>query len=431
MCFNEFLIPFLFAKHRQPLLSGNPANLISILSINHRLIAPMRRLSLLASLLLTLVWFLSAPVTLAKSDVADLQVSQKQLKTLKDKMQKLQGRLNSAQGEKGKLQAELGKTEVKISNLLKEIARLEDSLKASQSRLDALGVRERDLQNQLAQQKNFLARQIRAAYSQGDNHALKMLLSLESLEQADRMMSYHQYFNRARSERIDRYLVLLRELDQTRQAMVSENEALRKDREALGQQRTELESSRRKQAATLAKINQDIKTDESELKRLQQDQKRLEQLIQEVERAIADIPTPDSGKHSFAEMRAKLSWPVRGKLLRQFSTQPDRDGIKWNGILIGAAAGTPVKAVHPGRVVFSDWLRGFGLLVIIDHGKGYMSLYGSNQAVYKQPGDWVAGGETIASTGTSGGQSDSGLYFEVRHKGVPKNPLHWLVNQGG
>ncbi len=391
----------------------------------------MRRLSLFASLLLALVCFLHAPATLGKSDVADLQVSQKQLSTLKDKMQKLQGRLNSARGEKGKLQAELGKTETKISNLLKDIARLEASLKASQQRLDELGVRERTLQGQLAQHKDFLARQIRAAYSQGDNHAIKMLLSLESLEQTDRIMSYHQYFNRARSERINSYLVLLRELDQTRQAMVSENQALHQDRASLGLQRTELESARRKQTSTLAKINQGIKTDTSELKRLQQDQKRLEQLIQEVEQAIADIPSPDSGKHGFGEMRAKLSWPVRGKLLRKFSAQPDRDGIKWNGILIGAATGTPVKAVHPGRVVFSDWLRGFGLLVIIDHGKGYMSLYGSNQAVYKQPGDWVTGGETIASTGTSGGQPDSGLYFEVRHKGVPKNPLLWLVNQGG
>src|SRR5690606_19947346 len=145
---------------------------------------------------------------------------------------------------KGKLQAELGKTEVKSSNLLQELARLEDSLKASQSRLGALGVRELDLQNQLAQQKIFLARQIRAAYFQADYQTLKKLLSLESLQQADRMMSYHQYFVRARRERIDRYLVLLRELDQTRQAMVSENETLRQDRKALGQQRTELESSR-------------------------------------------------------------------------------------------------------------------------------------------------------------------------------------------
>src|SRR5690606_13657478 len=106
-------------------------------------------------------------------------------------------------------------------------------------------------------------------------------------------------------------------------------------------------------------------------------------------------------------MGAKLSWPLRGKLLRQLSHHPDRECINLHSVLIAAQAVTPVKAVHPGRVVFSDWLRGFGLLVIIDHGKGYMSLYGSNQAVYKQPGDWVAGGETIASTGTSGGQSDS------------------------
>jgi len=368
------------------------------------------------------------PGKLMASDIADLQATQKQLKELKSRMGKLERRLNSARGEQGKLQAELARTERRISNLLGEIRQLERRIAQSRQQLADLQKREDALSQELDQHKQQLAEQIRASYRIGDNSSLKMLLALDSIEQSERMLTYYNYFHQARTERINGYLVLLEELKQTREARAQENARLQASRDQLQQRQKSLTQERRNQQQTLAKLSKEIKAGESQLSRLTQDQKRLEALVKEVEQALADIPMPQSGQaRDFHEMRAKLSWPVRGKLLKRFGTQPDSDGIKWNGIFIQSDRGTPVKAVHPGRVVFADWLRGFGLLVIVDHDKGYMSLYGSNQAIYKQPGDWVQSGETLASVGASGGQPQSGLYFEIRHKGEPQNPLHWLA----
>jgi len=381
-----------------------------------------RSLVLLACLALFL------PGRLMAADIVDLQATQKQLKELKSRMSKLEQRLNTARGEQGKLQAELARTERRISNLLGEIRDLERKITQSRQQLAELQSRELALSQELDQHKQQLAEQIRASYSIGENSSLRMLLALDSIEESERMLTYYNYFHQARTERINSYLVLLEDLKQTREARTQENTRLQTSREQLERRQQALSEARRSQQQTLAQLKKEIKTGESQLSRLNQDQKRLETLIKEVEQALADIPMPQSGQaRDFREMRAKLSWPVRGKLLKQFSTRPDADGIKWNGIFIQSDRGTPVKAVHPGRVVFADWLRGFGLLVIVDHGKGYMSLYGSNQALYKQPGDWVQSGETLGSVGASGGQAESGLYFEIRHKGEPQNPLHWLA----
>lgn len=380
------------------------------------------------SLILLACLALFLPGGLMAADIVDLQATQKQLKELKSRMSKLEQRLNTARGEQGKLQAELARTERRISNLLGEIRDLERKITQSRQQLAELQSRELALSQELDQHKQQLAEQIRASYSIGENSSLRMLLALDSIEESERMLTYYNYFHQARTERINSYLVLLEDLKQTREARTQENTRLQTSREQLERRQQALTEARRSQQQTLAQLKKEIKTGESQLSRLNQDQKRLETLIKEVEQALADIPMPQSGQaRDFREMRAKLSWPVRGKLLKQFSTRPDADGIKWNGIFIQSDRGTPVKAVHPGRVVFADWLRGFGLLVIVDHGKGYMSLYGSNQALYKQPGDWVQSGETLGSVGASGGQAESGLYFEIRHKGEPQNPLHWLA----
>lgn len=384
--------------------------------------------SLILSASLTLFMAAGPGHLMAANDIVDLQATQKQLKELKSRMTKLEQRLNAARGEQGKLQAELARTERRISSLLGEIRELEKKIAQSRQQLNELETRERALSQDLDRHKQQLADQIRASYSIGDNSSLKMLLALDSIEQSERMLTYYNYFHKARTERINSYLVLLNELKQTREARLQENTRLQTSREQLESRQQSLAQERRNQQRTLAQLNKEIKAGESQLSRLTQDQKRLETLIKEVEQALADIPMPQGGQgRDFREMRAKLSWPVRGKLLKRFGVQPDSDGIKWNGIFIQSDRGTPVKAVHSGRVVFADWLRGFGLLVIVDHGKGYMSLYGSNQAIYKQPGDWVQSGETLASVGASGGQSESGLYFEIRHKGEPENPLNWLA----
>lgn len=383
----------------------------------------------LLSAFLTAAWILAHPVPALGSDVADAQATEKRLKQLEQRMQSLRKELNQSRDEQGRLQARLGETERRIGRLIRDIERLQGSIDQSQRRLSELTRRERELAADLNGQKEQLARLIRAAHAMGHDHALKLLFSLDSAERTGRLMTYYQYFNEAQVKVIERHRQLLGELQRTRLETATENQRLRERHAELAQQRQALDQERQQQKNTLAALRQTIRTNEETLRKLTQDQQRLQKLLEEIEEVISAIPPPPmpEDSRSFAEMRAKLSWPIHGKLLHRFGAQTDSQGIKWNGIFIRGDAGTPVKAVHAGRVVFADWLRGFGLLVIIDHGQGYMSLYGSNQALYKQPGDKVRAGDVIASVGHSGGQSESGLYFEVRHKGEPQDPLKWLA----
>jgi septal ring factor EnvC (AmiA/AmiB activator) len=143
---------------------------------------------------------------------------------------------------------------------------------------------------------------------------------------------------------------------------------------------------------------------------------------------LVDIPAEADGQQPFHSRKGKLRWPARGRLAQRFGA-PRSGGLRWRGVMIEAQEGGEVRAVSQGRIAFSDWMRGFGLLLIIDHGDGYMSLYGHNQTLYKEVGEWVDTGEVVALLGASGGRTESGLYFEMRHKGRPINPVHWCAGK--
>jgi septal ring factor EnvC (AmiA/AmiB activator) len=157
---------------------------------------------------------------------------------------------------------------------------------------------------------------------------------------------------------------------------------------------------------------------------LKANQSALEKVLRAVQESMADLPA-NLGNSPFASLQGKLKWPAQGRMVHHFGAYREQGALRWNGVLIAAPPGSPVRAVHHGRVVFADWMRGFGNLIIVDHGGGYMSLYGHNESLLKGPGDWVRGGETLATSGNSGGQSQAGLYFEIRHKGTPVNPARW------
>jgi murein hydrolase activator len=211
-------------------------------------------------------------------------------------------------------------------------------------------------------------------------------------------------------------------------------------------QRRRLEQEKQARAKVLTKISRDIQRQRREIGTLKRDENRLTQLIERLNRIIARTPAPRAPRSTaqaprlrndrlpakttdagpFEDLKGRLALPVRGELANRYGSPRSDGGLTWRGLFIAAKAGEEVRAVAPGRVVFADWLRGFGNLLILDHGDGYMSLYGYNETLYKQVGQTIAGGDVVAAVGNSGGSADSGLYFELRHQGKPFDPLTWV-----
>ena len=188
--------------------------------------------------------------------------------------------------------------------------------------------------------------------------------------------------------------------------------------------REELEVARVERNALLDKIGRRIDSNREELAAARRNAERLERLLRDLRHALPS-ELPEDLDRRFGGMRGRLSLPVRGAISARFGQPRGISGMPWDGVLVEAEEGSPVYSIFPGRVAFADWLRGFGLLLILDHGDGYMSLYSHNQVLYRQVGEWIDGIEPIAAVGSSGGLKQSGLYFEIRHNGEPRNPLIW------
>lgn len=374
-----------------------------------------------------LAWLLAVVALLQPSGAAasEPDVSPKQLKELKQTIGKLNNWLNEAEGKKSELQKSLQQSEQQISRISKDIHQVQQKLINAQKRLKQLQQRKKELELQLKNQQAYLKKQIVTSYSLGRQPAVKVLLNLQDPQKIDRTLAYYDYFNKARAKQIESYRAVIDELGETRNAIDQENEILIKSRSQLVTSKAELKQSQRSRKKTLAKLDASIKDRSLELDRLTADQKRLEKLLQEVEKAIANLQLPEDSR-PFSQLKSKLPWPTRGKVTRYYGSQLAGGKLRRNGVVINTNQPTQVNAVHYGRVVFSDWIRGFGLMTIIDHGGGYMSLYGHNKSLLKETGDWVHTGETIAYSGNSGGQQETGLYFEIRKNGRPQNPLKWL-----
>ena len=354
----------------------------------------------------------------------DPQKVQAQLKKLEADIAKFQKMLNQTKGQKAELENQLEQNEKNISNLMKQIDTIQKKLKAGKKKISDLKVRQQDLEQAKTAQQALVARQVRAAWRMGNQQYLKVVLNQEDPNRISRMLTYYDYINRARAQQIKTYRDTIASLEQVRQQITSQNEALAANRISLKQQESALQTTQAKRHQTLLALNREIVRTGTRISSRIKDKKRLEALLDQITQSIDNLPTPGDTM-PFAKERGKLLMPVAGRIIDHYGESRNNGKLRWDGIFIAAAAGTPVKAIHYGRVVFSDWLRGFGLLLIIDHGDGYMSLYGHNQVLYREVGDWVTAGETIATVGSTGGQTRPGLYFEIRHKGKPTNPQRW------
>lgn len=387
--------------------------------LKHRLCAKL----ILPTLLFLLTAIITTPSFSAKSTEPD--VSPKQLKELKKTIGKLNTWIDKAEGKKVELQKNLKKSEQQISRVTKDIHQVQQKLKGAQKRLKTLQKRKNTLELDLKNQQSYLKKQIVTAYSLGRQPAVKVLLNLEDPQKIDRTLAYYDYFNKARAKQIESYRAIINELSETRTAIDKENEILIKSRSQLVSSKSELKQSQRSRKRTLTKLSASIQGKSKELDKLTKDQARLETLLKEVEKAIANLQLPEDSR-PFSQLKSKLPWPTRGKVTEHYGSRLAGGKLRRNGLVIETKASTQVNAIHYGRVVFSDWIRGFGLMTIVDHSGGYLSIYAHNKSLLKDIGDWVHTGETIAYSGNSGGRQKIGLYFEIRKNGKPQNPLKWL-----
>jgi len=370
------------------------------------------------------------------SDPADNQ----KLEKLRQQIQVLRSELDSDVQRRQGLQSRLRRSERHIGKVVALLKKLKHQLRTQQHELKKLDTRRGRLQADLHKHRVALAQQIRAAWVIGQQEYVKILLNQQDPAAVARTLTYYDYFHRARLTRmqdIDKNLAGLRAVEKN---IRQKTQKLEKNRKEQSREKAQLEKIRQQRATVLAGLQQQILAKGERLSSMKEDKRRLQRLLDSLATVPRQRPVePESiepglisegSEHTpFAKLRGQLRWPTRGRLITRYGSTRKTGTLKWQGVNISAPEGTEVSAISHGRVAFSDWLRGFGLLIIIDHGDGYMSLYGGNQSLFKEVGDWVETGEVIASVGNSGGRQDSALYFEIRHNGKPGNPLKWCRNK--
>jgi len=347
-----------------------------------------------------------------------------ELETVRSQIEDVRSDLDAARSESEKLLDDLRRTEIAAGRETLKLKEVEQLINAKQARLT-------DLNNIIAmhtqtldQERLYLGSQVKAAYMTGHNDYLKLLLNQEDPARVGRMLAYYDYFNRARIKTINSVSAQVETIRLLQTSILSETGLLEQLKARQFAKNEELADFRESRKSILERLQSDITAKDLQLKSLEEHEQKLSALLHRLDKHKNTI-TYFEDTTPFETLAGKLQWPVEGRLLNAFGGNRRGASLKWDGVQIGADAGNEVHAVHTGRVVFADWFRNLGLLIILDHGEGYMSLYGYNQSLLKKPGDWVLAGETIAFVGDSGGQEAPAVYFEIRHNGKPLDPSAW------
>jgi len=359
----------------------------------------------------------------------DIAVQTEKLQQLQKHIQGIKTELESMHGQRNTVQAELEKTEKKIGRVTAGLYRLDADADSARQNIQTLN-RDRITEHQtLAALRQILARDLQSAYTAGRQQQIKLLLNQQDPALVGRMMTYHGYFTRARATRLQELQATLARIDGIERALVEQQAEIQQLRLQQQEKSARLTAEQDNRRNILAQLQRDMKVKKTELSTLQQDELRLQALVQSLQQALRELSLQSGHFTSLRQLKGKLRWPVAGRLTRRYGSKQSSGGMQSRGVLISSHAGTDVHAIAAGRIVFADWLRGFGLLLIIDHGHGYMSLYGQNRSLYKDVGAWVKRDEVVAAAGSSGGQDQDGLYLELRKDGRPFNPTAWFDGQ--
>jgi septal ring factor EnvC (AmiA/AmiB activator) len=366
--------------------------------------------------------------------------------------------------QKNTLSTQLGEVETLYGRTAALLRTLQGQVEQKRRNLVKIRLEMQVLQVEVAKQNKELAGQMKAAYAMGQKEKLKLLLNQQDPSISSRMLVYYDYLNKVRLVKLLSISETMRHLDQLTTQQQQETEILEKSLEQKKSEQIAVDGARKRRTELLAQLKNDFSSNEQQIIYLKESENKLKNLVSSLQRSTHDLGfevkqtkkthedadlsepskdltdsvdgfsktsiAPANAKEGqavdFSQLKGQLSWPVKGRLANKFgSARTESSESIWDGVLIDASEGAEIRAITSGKVVYSDWLRGYGLLIIIDHGKDYMSLYAFNQSLYRQVGEWVGVGDVIASVGQSGGRNQSGLYFGIRSKGKSVDPLEW------
>jgi septal ring factor EnvC (AmiA/AmiB activator) len=367
------------------------------------------------------------PFAFADEELA--KIKEQELEEVRARISDLKESMDRAAGERDRLTAELQAAEVDIAERRRRLDDLERERTFTEKRRAELDARIAEREAELDEETGRLGAQLRAAYMGGGQERLKLLLNQEDPATLGRLMRYYQYIGEYRAGNMAAVTEALDELATLRGQVVAEESRL----DAIAAERTaeveRLDAAQAERRRLLASLDRRIDEEGREVERLAAEEQDLARLIAELTSILSDYPI--RSEQPFAEHRGNLTWPVAGTIVHDFGEARGGGKLTWNGVVLNAPRGREVRAVYHGRVIFADWLAGLGLLVIVDHGDGYLTLYGYNETILKGAGDWVAPGDAIATVGDSGGQQESSLYFEIRRNAQPVNPRQWISRTPG
>jgi septal ring factor EnvC (AmiA/AmiB activator) len=379
--------------------------------------------------LLLLLGVATFPASAQDQEGGLAKIKERELEEVRERISSLKKSMDKAASARDRVTRELQEAEVVIAGKRARLKELEKERAYSERRKAELDARLAEREAELDTESKELANQVRAAYMSGNQERIKLLLNQHDPATLGRLMAYYGYVNEHRSNNIDEVNAAIRELASLRSEIAAEVARISDIAKTRYAELAELGQAQDKRKALLASLKERMADEGKEVERLAAQEKDLSRLIAELTSILSDYPI--SSEQPFSEHRGRLTWPVAGQTLHDFG-QPRAGGqIKWNGVVLAAPRGREVRAVYHGRIEFADWLAGMGLLVIVNHGEGYMTLYGYNETVLKNAGDWVAPGDVIATVGDSGGQPRSSLYFEVRQGTRPLNPRQWVTRRPG
>jgi septal ring factor EnvC (AmiA/AmiB activator) len=389
---------------------------------------------------------------------------QSELEALKQRLQTLQQAFRDTQTHRQEAADELRQSERAISSAVRQLRQLDGERQRTQTDLQTLTQQTEATESRIGQQQAHLAQALKGAYQRGQGDALKLILNGVDPNQSARDLRYLAHLSRAQHAMIESLRADLAQLAALQQQTAQKSTELAQLQAAREAEQQKLLTDKRAREQVLQKLSVQIQQQRREISSLKRDERSLTQLVKRLNRLMAqqaareaararaaqqaqkrqatekgasgqprraiavntETPVAFRSDRPFSGLKGSLHLPVAGELMNRFGAPRDGGGVSWKGLFIRAGQGAAVKAIAAGQVVFSEWLRGFGNLIIVDHGEGYMSLYSNNESLYKQVGERVQPGDPIATVGNSGGQSDTGLYFEMRHQSRPVNPLLWV-----
>lgn len=352
-----------------------------------------------------------------------LDQTSEQIEALRAEITVIQARLASQESERDALQDALREAEVQMGELDRQLGALGQERRALQQELNALDAEGEQLRQAQRQRTDTIDTSIQQLWLLQQGGGFRVWFGDQNPQDVARNLAYFQTLIEAQQQMIADYGLGLEAIAENRSRIAQAETALREQASATEATKTTLTDQRATRQATLAQISQQVQDDQQRLNLLQRDQARLNALLGELE-AVAAAAPPEP-RMPFADAQGTLVMPVVGTLKNRYGARRNAD-IRWRGWLIAADEGEPVRAVHGGDIIYADWLRGQGLLMVVDHGEGWLSLYAQNHSLLRGVGDRVSAGDIIAKAGASGGSETSGLYFEIRHRGEPVDPGEWI-----